>query len=221
MTGDNAILDGGQELSYVAQQNPFLGTLIRKIIGAVNTTAKNASVSPVGNVSPPNPVDNVNVSGALSNNALTVNGEVLHLTLTHNQSVDKGIRYFTEVDTNPNFTQPHIHDHGTSRSAFIHLPTKDAAGNTHTYYIRSYAQYHGSNPTKPTVFGGLSGAYPITMGGSSRVDLLPSTGSGTASSGGQQGGKGLGTVTTRPGPQPKRSVSSGFSNVLKSTGIRI
>lgn len=208
MTGENAILDGGQELSFLAQQNPYLGTLLRKIIGAVNTTAKNASVSAIGNVSPPNPVDSVNVSGTLSNNALSVQGEVLHLTLTHNQSVDKGVRYFTEVDTSSSFTQPHVFDHGTSRSLFITLPTKDSGGNTHTYYVRSYAQYHGSNPTKPTVYGGLSGAYPITMGGSSKVDLLPSTGSGTAAQTGQQGGKGLGTVQTRPSPGPKRSVGA-------------
>ena len=208
MTGENAILDGGQELSFIAQQSPYLGTLLRKIIGAVNTTAKNASVSAIGNVSPPNPVDAVSVSGALADNAVSVQGEVLHLTLTHNQAVDKGVRYFTEIDTDPNFTQPHVHDHGTSRSAFINLPTKNTSGTPHTFYVRSYAQYHGSNPTKPTVFGGLNGPYPITMGGSSKVDLLPSTGSGTASPSGQQGGKGLGTVTSRPAPGPKRSVGA-------------
>lgn len=206
MQGENSQLQGGQELSFLAEQNPFLGTILNRIINAVNLTAKNASVSSTGKVPPPNPVDAVNVSGALSNNAITVNGELLHLTLTHNQAVDKGIRYFTEVDTNPGFTQPHVFDHGTSRSLFIHLPAKTAAGAKQTYYVRSYAQYHGSDPTKPTVLGGLSGPTPITMTGSSQVDLLPATGSGTASPGGQQGGKGLGTVVSRPAPGPKRSV---------------
>ena len=205
MRGDNAQLEGGQELNMIAQKDPYLGTLLRRIIDGVNSTAKNASVSSVGKVPPPNPVDSVSVSGALANNALSVNGESLHLTLTHNQAVDKGVRYFTEVDTNPGFTQPHVIDHGTSRSVFATLPTKNAAGVTQTYYVRSYAQYHGSDPTKPTVFGGLNGPTPITMNGTSQVDLLPSTGSGTASPQGQQGGKGLGTVQNRPAPAPKRS----------------
>lgn len=206
MQGENAILDGGQELVMLTQKDPYLGTLLKKMISAVNTTAKNASVSAVGKVSPPHPIDTVGVSGALANNALSVNGEVLHLTITHNQELQKGVRYFTEIDTNPNFTQPHVFDHGTSRSLFAHLPTKDANSSPITYYARSYAQYHGSDPCKPTVFGGLNGPTPITMGGTSQVSILPSTGSGTASGSGQQGGKGLGTVVSRPGPQPKRSV---------------
>lgn len=206
MRGANAELEGGQELNTIAQTNPYLGTLLRRIIDGVNTTAKNASVSSVGKVPPPNPVDAVNVSGAYANNAISVDGEVLHLTLNHNQAVDKGIRYFTEVDTSPSFTQPHVFDHGTARSKFIHLPTMNADGVPHTYYVRSYAQYHGSDPTKPTVVGGLNGPTPITMNGTSKVNLLSSTGSGTASPGGQQGGKGMGTVLNRPSPGPKRSV---------------
>ena len=92
-------------------------------------------------------------------------------------------------------------------SGFLSLPTNNAAGAMQTYYLRSYAQYPGSDPTKPTVLGGISGAIGIQMGGTSRTTLLPSTGSGTAAANGSQGGHGFGTVLTRPAPTTKRSVS--------------
>lgn len=204
-----AQFDGGQDLTWTQQTFPYLGTLLRRMITSLNSVAENSAVAAVGKKAPPHPIDSVNISGAYtaSTNSLAVNGEILHLTLTHNQAVDKGIKYFTEVDTSPNFPQPHVFEHGSSRSLFVNLPTKDVNNNTQTYYARSYAQYPGSDPTKPTVYGGLSGATAITMSGSSQVSLLPSTGSGTASTSGQQGGSGLGKTTTRSSPAPKRNVA--------------
>jgi len=206
MNSQNAQLEGGQELAWTETLYPRLGQLLRRIIGAVNLTAQNASVSSVGKITPPPPIDSINVQGALSNGVLTCPSEILHWTMTHNQTVQKGIRYFTEIDTSPNFTQPHVIDHGTSRTGFLSLPTKDQNSNTQTYYMRSYAQYQGSDPTKPTVFGGITGAIKIHMTGSSQTTLLASTGSGTASPTGQQSAQGLGKNLTRPAPSPKRSL---------------
>jgi hypothetical protein len=205
--GLNAQLEGGRELPYLNIREPFLGSILQRIIAAVNQTAKSAAVSSVGKVSPPNPVDSVQVLGTQSGDTVTCPGEILHLTLTHNQAVSKGVQYISEVDTDPNFPQPHVIDHGCSRSAFLTLPTLTGAGNTkNTYYLRSYAQYHGSDPCKPTVFGGLGGALKIQMNGTNVGIPLPSTGSGTASPLGQQGGHGIGRVLDRPAPEPKRSV---------------
>jgi hypothetical protein len=206
--GANEQLTGGRELSFISQKDSYAGTLFDRIITAVNTLAKNAGVASVGKVIPPAPVDSINLSGPTPvNGVVTIpNSEVLHWTIQHNASVSKNIHYFSEVDTSPSFTNPHVIHHGTSRTGFLNLPTKDTSGNTHTFYLRSYTQYPGSDPSKPTVLGNLGGAIGIQMGGTSQTDILPSTGSGTASPTGQQGGHGFGVVLTRPAPGPRRNV---------------
>jgi hypothetical protein len=210
--GDNAQLEGGRELSYINQRDAYAGSLFSRIVEAVNTLAKNAGVAAVGKVAPPHPIDAVNVQGTLSNGIRTCPSEILHWTLDHNQAVSKGVKYFSELDTSPSFTQPHVFEHGSSRTGpLISLPTYATAADKvavtpTTYYLRSYAQYHGSDPCKPTVHGNLGGAIGIQMTGSSVTQLLPSTGSGTASSSGQQGAHGLGIVLDRPAPGPKRNI---------------
>lgn len=208
MQGRNGVLEGGQELTKLTQQDFNNGNLLQRIIDAVNSLATNLGGVAVGKSIPPPPVDSIQVQGTQSGNTLTCPSEILHWVLTHNQSVQKGVRYFSEIGTDPNFNQPHIVDHGTSRSGFLTVPTNNSKGVAQTYYLRSYPQYPGSDPNVPTVFGGLAGATQIKMTGTSNMDLLPSTGSGTASGLGTQGGKGLGSVLTRPAPQPKRSVMS-------------
>jgi hypothetical protein len=198
-------LQGGRELNYVSQKDAYSGNLFQKLITAVNTLAKNAGVSAVGKVSAPPRIDGINVQGTLAGDTITAPSEVLHWTLTHNQEIQKGIRYFSEIDKDPNFPTPHVIDHGTSRSAFLHLPALDNDGVQHTYYMRSYAQYHGSDPSHPTVLGNLGGALKIQLTGTSKTSLLTSAGSGTAAPNGQQGGHGLGKVQTRPAPGPKRN----------------
>lgn len=206
--GSNQILSGGRELSQIYQKSWEHGSLFARIINAINTLATNSSVSATGKLPPPSPIDAINVSGSpVTNGIITCPSEVLHLTLTHNAPIQKGIQYITEVATEPNFLQPHVLDHGCSRSLFTHLPTKDADGNMQTYYLRSYAQYHGSDPCKPTTLGGLTGAIAIQMTGASQTNLLPATGSGTAQPSGQQGGHGIGKVLFRPSPGPKRNLS--------------
>lgn len=208
MQGKNAQLEGGQELTHVTHKDALHGSLLNRIIQAINTLAQNANVSAIGKLEPPDPVDSVQVSGTQSGNVITSPSEHLHFTITHNAELHKGARYISEIATEPNFLQPHVVDHGASRSGFVHLPAQDSDGNPHTYYLRTYVQYRGSDPSKPTVLGGLAGATQIRLTGSSKLSLLPSTGSGTASPNGQQGGKGLGTLTTRPAPGPKRSTGN-------------
>jgi hypothetical protein len=204
----NQTLSGGRELSKIRQKDPTTAFLLGRIIDSVNATAKSAAVSPVGVLSPPPPIDAIQVKGTFdpSTNTTTAPGEILHFTLTHNQAIQKGVQYISEVDTDPNFPAPHQIDHGCSRSAFLTLPTfKDDQSTKNTYYVRSYAQYHGSDPAKPTVFGGLAGATKIVMSGINSASPLPSQGSGTARNG-QQGGQGIGKVLNRPAPGPKRNL---------------
>ena len=208
MANTNQVLSGGRELSYVAQKDAYAGTLFQRIISAVNGGFASLGGSAVGKLSPPPPIDNINVQGAFGvGNIFTCPSEILHHTLTHNQALQKGVRYFSEIDTSPEFLSPHVIDHGTSRSSFLTLPTNDSSSVKQTYYLRSYAQYPGSDPCKPTVFGNIGGAIGIQMTGTSNTSLLTSAGSGTASPTGQQGGKGLGVVLNRPAPGPKRSLA--------------
>lgn len=211
MQGLNGQLEGGRELPYLDMKDSYLGSFLRRTIDAVNQLAQNAGVAAVGKTTPPPKIDSIQVQGTQVKSIITCPSEILHHTLTHNQSVNKGIHYFSEVDTDPNFPQPHVIHHGASRSSFLTLPTYSSIENATatppikaTYYLRSYAQNLGSDACAPTVLGNIGGTIGIQMTGTSVTSLLPSTGSGTAASTGQQGAKGLGTVLKRTTPQPKR-----------------
>jgi hypothetical protein len=205
MQGRNSDLSGGQELSKLTQKDFDNGSLLKRIIEAVNSVARHASVAAVGKVDPPPPINSIQVQGAYSGNVITAPSEHLHFTVTHTGELNKGVQYIHELSTDPNFRDEntHIIDGGCSRSAFVHLPTYLNDGVTkQEYYLRSYSQYHGSDAQKPTVLGGLASPTKIIMTGNSPSTLLSSTGSGTANTRGQ----GLGVVLTRPAPGPKRSV---------------
>lgn len=206
MIGKRAQLEGAQELTAIQQKDFNAGNLFAKIIAAVNTLATNVGATAVGKLEPPPPVQSVAVQGTQVGNVLTAPSEILHWTINHTQEIQKHVNYFTEIDTNPNFSQPHVIHHGASRSGFLHLPAQDNEGNPQTYYLRSYPQYSGSDAQKHTTFGGAAGATKIVMTGTSKTTLLPSTGSGTASANGTQGGKGLGTDLVRSAPTTKRSI---------------
>ncbi len=182
-------LDGGRELAAIDQSDWKMGSLLRRIIDHVNRGFENAQVSGSGEVPAPKAPDSVSVK---------VSGEMMHVSIAHTGAVNRNVNYFTEVATDPNFTQPLVIHHGTSRtSAPINLPTKDDTGAVQSDYVRSYAQYPGGAPSEPTVVGGVGGAKAFTMNGSTQMTLLSSTGSGTASSTGQQGGSGFGKVQKR------------------------
>jgi hypothetical protein len=200
-----AKLDGGRELEIIRQQYPLHGALIQRIIDAVNKGLDNLGGA-VGETSPPQPVDSTEVKGTLntSTNVLTVSGEILHFVHTHNAPIQRGIRYLTEVDTDPNFTNAHAILDTTSRSGVANLPTNDDDNNPVNYYLRVTPQLPGSAPQKPTVFGGVRGPTAIQFSGTTQMSLLGSQASGTARPG--QTGKGLGPVQSRaPVGGPKRN----------------
>ena len=207
MYSKKAILEGSQELTAVQSKDFNAGNLFARIIDSVNSLAKNIGAAAVGKLDPPTPIQSIQVSGTQNGNVITVPSEILHLTLNHTQEVNKGVQYIHEISTESNFLAPHVIDTGCSRSLFVHLPANDSTGKPQVYFHRAYAQYHGSDPNQPTVLGGLAAPTKILMTGSSNTTLLQSTGSGTASPQGTQGGHGLGKVLTRPAPGPQRSTS--------------
>lgn len=192
MSRAKGILSGGRVLANWVKSNASQGRLIQSIIDGVNTVADNTASSAVGRLAPPPPINGVSVK-------VSPNGEQAHIQIADNGNIQQGIRYFTEIANNENFSQPIVIDHGTSRTSHpITLPTQDDDGSTHNWFARSYSQLPGSDPSPPVVYGGKSPT-SFTMNGSTKLTLLPSTGSGTAANNGQQGGSGLGKQLRRNG----------------------
>ena len=184
------IATGGRVLTRWIQEDAGKGTLIQRILNYINTVADNTASSAVGRLAPPPPVNGVTVK---------VSGEIAHVQIQHSGPIQQNIRYFTEVATNPSFSQPLVVDHGSSRTSHpFPLPTKTDGGATHKYYFRSYCQYPGSSPSAPVAYGGAS-PVAVQMGGATQLTLLPSTGSGTAANTGQQAAWGLGKTQRRSG----------------------
>ena len=175
-------------LSQWIQQNASQGSLLQKIITAVNTLADNTASSAVGRLAPPPPINALNVK---------VSGELAHMTIEHSGAIQQNVHYFVEMADNPAFAGAWPIDFGTSRTREpLHLPALTDSSAPQTYYARAYAQYPGSSPTAPTNYGGPSPT-PITPSGSTALTWLPSTGSGTASNNGAQPGSGFGKFARR------------------------
>ena len=161
---------------------------MQKIINAVNTVADNTASSAVGRLAPPPPINGMTVA---------TGGEYAHVTLHHAGEIQQGVRYFVEAANNENFTGAWPIHFGTSRTRDpIHLAANDADGNPQKWFLRGYAQYPGSDPSEPVVYGGASPT-PITTTGTTNISWSPSTGSGTAANSGQQPGWGFGKVQRR------------------------
>jgi len=190
-----ANLDLGQTLQTATTIHPQLGEALGRLQDAVNELGTNAGVHPIGQTPPPPPLQGV---------AVKVSGELVHIAINHQLPISKGIKYFTEVANEPSFARPIVYDHGASRTPPpISLPTLTDEGAPQSFYFRHYAQYPGSDASPALVHGGNTPT-PVTLSGTTRMTLLPSTGSGTASPTGGQGGEGAGTDLFRPQTGPKR-----------------
>ncbi len=187
-TSTKGTLSGGRALTQWVQNNPTQGSLLQKIITAVNTLADNTTSSAVGRSAPPPPINALNVKVA---------GEYAHVTITHTGNIQQGVHYFVEAANNPQFNGAHPIHFGTSRTRDpIHLAANDDAGNPQKWYLRGYAQYPGSDPSAPVAYGGTSPT-AITPTGTTQLTWQPSTGSGTASNSGQQAAWGFGRIQRR------------------------
>ena len=196
-----AKLDLNQVISAVAQKagnwHTLLSAALVQIQQGINNLGQQTAAEPVGIAPAPPPIEAVNIKTA---------GEQVHVTLTHNAPINKGIHYFVEYTQNdPNFLVPHVVHLGTSRGTVLNLPTKIDGGDAVDYYFRGYTQYPGSHPSKPVNYGGISPS-PLNLSGTTALTLQPSTGSGTAAANGQQGGYGFGKTNTRLAIAPKRQI---------------
>lgn len=161
-----------------------LAIMFENIQDAVNQTANAAGVDSTEMLQAPDPPNAINVKAA--------NGTV-HVTLSDNSQRSRALNYFVEADTMPSFAQPHVFHLGVGRGAFLNLPAMDDDGGAQSWYFRGYSSYPGSaKQSAHQVFGGTASPTPVSVGGSTELTPLPSTGAGTASTTGQRGGTGFG-----------------------------
>ena len=171
------MIAGNDLLSQIENENPKLGIYLRRyVLPSIETSARNAAVGTASNIPAPAPPESVNVTTA---------GEMIQVQVNHTAPIQKGVHYIYHLATNPQFVNAQIEAKPASRAPFhFTAPTKNGSGVTHQYYLAVQAQYPGSQPSKPTFFGGESPA-SFTLSGTTQLDIQPGTGSGTASNGGQ------------------------------------
>jgi hypothetical protein len=167
------------QLKTVESTDPRLADSLQRIVNAVNTLGVGTGVDPAGATQPPAPIAAISVQAA---------DGIFDVALTDNSQITRGISYFVESDTTPGFNQPHVYSLGPSRNMRVSL------GNL-TLYWRGYSQYLGSAPSAPVAFGSPPAA--VVGGGVSGPAPQSSSGSGTASGTGQQGGSGFGKTLSR------------------------
>jgi hypothetical protein len=167
------------QLKTIESTDPRLADSLSRLQSAVNTLGAGTGVDPAGQTPAPAQIAAISV--------LAADG-IFDIAITDNSSVTRGINYFVESDTSAGFNAPQVYSLGPSRNLRV------ALGNL-TLYWRGYSQYLGSAPSAPVSFGSPPTA--VTGGGSSGPPQQASSGSGTASGNGQQGGSGFGKTASR------------------------
>lgn len=185
-----------KKLRSMPEFGKYLVSALTKLEDSVNLIGRHVGVNPTGGLPAPSPVQGLAVKAASG---------FVHVAITDNSPANKNLQYFVEYDTDPAFKQPHVIDMGASRThPPFALPANNDGAAAQSFYFRAYSQYHGSPAGKKVNFGGTAPT-AVSPGGTVNMTLLPSTGSGTASPFGTQGGQGLGTVISRPQVGPKRT----------------
>lgn len=161
-----------------------LAEMIQEIAQGVNNQEQQNNSNATGAPQPPPAINSLHVSASNGHFQVAINHEGAEFY--------RGVRYFVEHSSSPQFTEPHIVDLGTTRNASMFL------GNT-TRYFRAYASY-GSSPPGPIAYhGGPAQPRPVTGGG-----IIP----GPAFVGSQGSGTGTaGVGHSGPGPVAFRSIT--------------
>lgn len=181
------MLDLGNLIDRIKSKDPYQGLVFQKIADFANNLVRNLGTDGNQAFAAPPPLEAISVKAASG---------LVHVTLTHNAPIQKGINYFVEHSTDPSFAQPNVVHLGTSRGTVLNLPAKNDGGGNTPHYFRAYAQYPGSKATAPIYFGG-NVPTPVSVGGTTQLTLLPSTGSGTAPANGQKAAQGFGDNLVR------------------------
>ncbi len=152
------------------------------------TLAQQVNGNPKGPPTAPPQISGVNVTGQDGH---------LHVAITDNSPIYRGIRYYVEHADNPHFQNPitvALHD---TRNVTIPV------GNQ-TRYVRAYSSYSSSPPSSPVYHGGTQ---PIAVNGGGSgpgPKFLASEGSGTGAQRVGLEGPGQAPFRSPNGAPPKR-----------------
>src|ERR1043166_9474365 len=116
------------ELAELQTRDPYVHSVIKKIVDHINVTEKITGVAKTGTLPAPPVIGTLTVSAA--------NG-FFDVAILDNGDVQPGINYFAEWDTSKDFTNAHTVYMGPSRNVHVFL------GNL-TLYWRAYSMYLGS-----------------------------------------------------------------------------
>ena len=153
----------------------------KAIVSQSRTTEQQTNVNAQGQPQPPPQVNGLNVQGQ--------NGH-FSVAITDNNPIYRGIQYYVEHDTSPNFSNPTTVHIGDSRNANLFL-------GSGTRYWRAYSAYASSAPSAPVYHGSSVNPTAVDAGGSiGGPASIPSQGSGTGA---------VGVGLSGPGPVPFRS----------------
>jgi hypothetical protein len=169
---------------WIQQQDYRWSEAMDYIVQSYQNVASKLGVSTTAQTTPPPTISSLTVSK-------TSNG-TLQAVIQDNNPISWGIKYFLEHSTTPNFAQPHVIDVGQSRQWNGPDISKDFP------YWRAYSMYPGQTEASQVVYHNG----PILT-----APVQSSTGSGTSSGNGRQGGTGFGLVQNRTAPI--RSISMG------------
>jgi hypothetical protein len=173
-------------ITELKNENPRLGLMMDKVRDAVNQAATVLGIDATSHISPPSAPQSMNVKA---------NNGTVHVTIQDGSQRGRSLNYFVEADTDPAFSNPHVEHLGPGRGRFFSLPGMDDDGDTQNWHFRSYSMNPGSQKrSEIQYFGGAAAPTAVDVGGTTMLTPLPSTGSGTASTTGQQGGQGFGNA---------------------------
>ena len=183
------IRDQISNVRRVPQYGYFFANAFERIQDAINGLGTHLAADPTGTLPAISPLQSVNVS--------TDGGNLVHVSLVDNSSIQKNINYFVEWSTD-GFTTAHVEHLGVSRERILNLPQG-------TYSIRGFHQTLGGLPSTPIYYGGAS-PIAVVINSGSTLPLLAAVGSGTGAPDGSQPGVGLGKVLFRQQTGPKRTL---------------
>jgi len=170
-----------------------------------NNVAFQANAEPVGTKEAPPQIGALNV---------VASGGYHHFTIQDNSPVQRGLEYFIEWDTSPNFTNPQQESLGPDRTWRPQLGVKGPI------YARAYSAYKSSPPSEPVYAGGSksapqgfdAGGITLTVAGvTAGVATVTATGVVTGPTPPQNPGSG-----TEPSLLPQASAGFGFNPTRES-----
>ena len=163
-----------KNLDYIRQANewtPDLGAKLAELLHSMGTGVNNLEAQTNGNVQgppqPPQKIDGLSVTAQ--------NGH-FSVAITDNSKLYRGVSYYVEHSSDPNFTNPIVEHIGTTRNKTLFL------GNV-TRYFRAYSAYSPSAPSDAVYHGGTQ---PLAVSGGGAIGgppEMPSQGSGTGPAG--------------------------------------